>query len=149
MAIRRPLFTGRATVPVLWDKETHTIVNNESADIIRMFNREFDDITQEFTDYYPEALAAEIDQSDDLWLTALEIHPRHVGFQHALLWLDLPATSQVLEIDDARLRAGQLPDVGSGPYRGDCSFTNGNRLTDGELRVDGQPVDPLQWLKKR
>ena len=60
-----PLFTGRATVPVLWDKETHTIVNNESADIIRMFNHEFDDITQEFTDYYPDALAAEIDQIND------------------------------------------------------------------------------------
>jgi len=60
-----PLFTGRATVPVLWDKEVHTIVNNESADIIRMFNREFDDITQEFTDYYPEALAAEIDQINE------------------------------------------------------------------------------------
>ena len=59
-----PLFTGRATVPVLWDKETHTIINNESADIIRMFNREFDDMTDELTDYYPEALAGEIDQID-------------------------------------------------------------------------------------
>ena len=57
-----PLYSGRATLPVLWDKETNTIVNNESADIIRMFNREFDDITQELTDYYPEALAAEIDE---------------------------------------------------------------------------------------
>jgi putative glutathione S-transferase len=57
-----PLYTGRATVPVLWDKDGHTIVNNESADIIRMFNREFDEITHELTDYYPQALAAEIDQ---------------------------------------------------------------------------------------
>ena len=57
-----PLYTGRATVPILWDKDSHTIVNNESADIIRMFNREFDEITHEFTDYYPPALAAEIDQ---------------------------------------------------------------------------------------
>jgi glutathionyl-hydroquinone reductase len=60
-----PLFTGRATVPVLWDEETHTIVNNESGDIIRMFDREFDDITQEVTDYYPEALAYEIDQINE------------------------------------------------------------------------------------
>lgn len=57
-----PLYTGRATLPVLWDKEAHTIVNNESADIIRMFNREFDDITHELTDYYPEALSAEIEE---------------------------------------------------------------------------------------
>src|SRR5262249_7459128 len=40
-----PLFTGRATVPVLWDKDTNAIVSNESADIIRMFNREFDELT--------------------------------------------------------------------------------------------------------
>ena len=57
-----PLFTGRATVPVLWDKESNAIVNNESADIIRMLNSEFEDITHELTDYYPGALAAEIDE---------------------------------------------------------------------------------------
>lgn len=57
-----PLYTGRATLPVLWDKEAHTIVNNESADIIRMFNGEFDDLTHELTDYYPEALSAEIEE---------------------------------------------------------------------------------------
>jgi len=57
-----PLFTGRATVPVLWDKETHGIVNNESSDIIRMLNSEFDEITHELTNYYPDALAAEIDE---------------------------------------------------------------------------------------
>ena len=57
-----PLFSGRATVPVLWDKESNAIVNNESSDIIRMFNSEFDEITHELNDYYPEALAAEIDE---------------------------------------------------------------------------------------
>jgi glutathionyl-hydroquinone reductase len=57
-----PLFTGRATVPVLWDKTTHGIVNNESSDIIRMLNSEFDDITHELTNFYPDALANEIDE---------------------------------------------------------------------------------------
>jgi putative glutathione S-transferase len=60
-----PLYTGRATVPVLWDKETHTIVNNESGDIIRMFNREFDELTNELTDFYPEAYSKEIDEIND------------------------------------------------------------------------------------
>ena len=60
-----PLYTGRATLPVLWDKENHTIVNNESADIIRMFNHEFEDLTDEVTDYYPEALSAEIDEINE------------------------------------------------------------------------------------
>jgi putative glutathione S-transferase len=41
-----PLYTGRATVPVLWDKHSNTIVNNESADILRMFNSEFDEINE-------------------------------------------------------------------------------------------------------
>jgi glutathionyl-hydroquinone reductase len=57
-----PLYSGRATVPVLWDRETHGIVNNESADIIRMMNSEFDAITHDLTNFYPEALAREIDQ---------------------------------------------------------------------------------------
>ena len=57
-----PLFSGRATVPVLWDKESNAIVNNESSDILRMLNSEFDEITHDVTDYYPAALAAEIDE---------------------------------------------------------------------------------------
>jgi putative glutathione S-transferase len=56
-----PGFTGRVTVPVLWDKERRMIVNNESADIIRMLNREFDALTDRRADYYPPTLAAEID----------------------------------------------------------------------------------------
>src|ERR1700689_907528 len=48
-----PQYSGRASVPVLWDKETSTIVNNESSEIIRMFNREFADFTDDRTDYCP------------------------------------------------------------------------------------------------
>ncbi len=54
-------YTGRVTVPVLWDKQTGTIVSNESADIIRMFNSAFDGIGASPGDYYPETLRAEID----------------------------------------------------------------------------------------
>src|SRR4030095_14322636 len=56
-----PKFSGRATVPVLWAKRTSRIVNNESADIIRMFNSAFDRLGATPGDYYPEALRAEID----------------------------------------------------------------------------------------
>jgi putative glutathione S-transferase len=54
-------YTGKCTVPTLWDKKTGRIVNNESSDIIRMFNSEFNAITGDTTDFYPPALRAEID----------------------------------------------------------------------------------------
>ncbi|BAQ64965.1 glutathione S-transferase family protein [Geminocystis sp. NIES-3709] len=58
-------YTGKVTVPVLWDKETHTIVNNESAEIIRMFNSAFNRIGGKENDYYPKDLRQEIDSLND------------------------------------------------------------------------------------
>ncbi|MBD3679934.1 MAG: glutathione S-transferase family protein [Rhodobacteraceae bacterium] len=57
-----PEFTGRVTVPVLWDKARGTIVSNESAEIIRMLNSAFDEITGNGDDYWPEARRAEIEE---------------------------------------------------------------------------------------
>ncbi len=57
----RPDFSGRVTVPVLWDKKTSTIVNNESSEIIRMFNSAFDGVGAAEGDYYPSDLKSEID----------------------------------------------------------------------------------------
>lgn len=53
--------TTRVTVPVLWDKKTQKIVNNESAEIIRIFNSAFNELTGNTDDYYPESLRKEID----------------------------------------------------------------------------------------
>jgi len=64
--IADPKFTGRVTVPALWDKKRRTIVNNESAEIIRMLNSAFGRFTNATTDYYPEALRAEIDEVNAL-----------------------------------------------------------------------------------
>ncbi|MBW3096131.1 glutathione S-transferase family protein [Pseudohoeflea coraliihabitans] len=58
-------YTGRVTVPVLWDKQRQTIVSNESAEIIRMFNSAFADIAPPSPDFYPEALRDEIDAIND------------------------------------------------------------------------------------
>lgn len=63
-----PDYSGRFTVPVLWDKQTNTIVNNESSEIIRMLNTEFNHLLpDEFAklDLYPENLRAEIDDQND------------------------------------------------------------------------------------
>ena len=57
-----PDYTGRVTVPLLWDKKTGTIVSNESSEIIRMFNSAFNELTGNTDDYYPEALRPRIDE---------------------------------------------------------------------------------------
>lgn len=56
-----PNYSGRVTVPVLWDKQKNTIVSNESAEIIRMFNTAFNGLTGSTEDFYPEDLRQEID----------------------------------------------------------------------------------------
>ncbi len=57
-----PRYSGRVTVPVLWDKQRRTIVNNESGEIIRMLNSAFDGLGAAAGDFYPPALRAEIDE---------------------------------------------------------------------------------------
>jgi putative glutathione S-transferase len=60
-----PHYSGRVTVPVLWDKQRGAIVSNESSEIIRMFNSAFDAIGASRGDYYPEPLGAEIDRVNE------------------------------------------------------------------------------------
>ncbi|MCE9678677.1 glutathione S-transferase family protein [Shewanella sp. AS1] len=60
-----PRYTGRATVPVLWDKQRKMIVNNESADIIRMLNSAFDSLTGSTLDLYPKQYRSDIDSLNE------------------------------------------------------------------------------------
>ncbi len=62
----KPDYTGRVTVPVLWDKEKKTIVNNESSEIILMLNSEFDEFGNSTQDFYPPELRDEIDQINEV-----------------------------------------------------------------------------------
>src|SRR5262245_8529419 len=81
-----PRFTGRITVPTLWDRERRTIVNNESAEIIRMFNSAFNRFTNVTTDYYPEALREDIDRINALTYEYVNNGVYRAGFavtQHA------------------------------------------------------------------
>ena len=61
-----PGYTGRVTTPVLWDKVTGTIVNNESREIVRMLDTEFGEFATRSADFFPEDLRDEIDESIDL-----------------------------------------------------------------------------------
>jgi len=60
-----PTYSGRVTVPILWDKKSQTIVSNESAEIIRMLNSAFNALGDGELDFYPESLQAEIDEIND------------------------------------------------------------------------------------
>jgi putative glutathione S-transferase len=75
-----PHFTGRVSVPVLWDKQRRTIVNNESAEIIRMFNTAFDAFTPAKTDYHPAALRGDIDRVNALVYEAINNGVYRAGF---------------------------------------------------------------------
>jgi putative glutathione S-transferase len=75
-----PHYTGKVTIPVLWDKQTGTIVNNESSEIIRMLNGEFAEFARSDIDYYPAALRPEIDEINAFVYRSINNGVYRVGF---------------------------------------------------------------------
>ncbi|MGV2836521.1 glutathione S-transferase family protein, partial [Pseudomonas shirazensis] len=75
-----PSYTGRVTVPVLWDKQEQRIVNNESAEIIRIFNSAFNALTGNHLDLYPEALRPTIDALNERIYPAINNGVYRAGF---------------------------------------------------------------------
>ena len=75
-----PNYTGRVTVPTLWDKKEWTIVNNESSQIIRMLNSEFDKWGDASVDLYPTPLRSEIDKINDRVYTTVNNGVYRCGF---------------------------------------------------------------------
>ncbi len=75
-----PNYTGRVTVPVLWDRQTDRIVNNESREIIRMFDLEFTSFSRADVDLYPVALRAEIDEAIDKIDASISCGVYYCGF---------------------------------------------------------------------
>lgn len=119
-----PHYTGRATVPVLWDKKTKTIVNNESADILRMLNSGFGNLADNDIDLYPEDLRDAIDALNDHIYPRLNNGVYRTGFATTQLayeeaFADVFATLQELE---TRLASG-------GP------LLFGDRLTETDVRL--------------
>ena len=119
-----PDYTGRATVPVLWDRERRTIVNNESADILRMFNSGFGALARGTIDLYPQDLRAEIDALNDEIYPALNNGVYRAGFATTQLAYEeaFRDVFGMLERLEARLAAG-------GP------FLLGERLTEADVRL--------------
>jgi putative glutathione S-transferase len=118
-----PHFTGRATVPVLWDKERRTIVNNESADILRMLNSGFGALADGAVDLYPDDLRAAIDALNVAVYPSLNNGVYRAGFATTQAAYE-EAVSDVFAMLDAlerRLAGG--------------SYLVGSRLTEADIRV--------------
>jgi glutathionyl-hydroquinone reductase len=121
--IADPRYTGRVSVPVLWDKQQRTIVNNESSEIIRMLNSAFDAFTNERTDYYPAELRGEIDALNERVFMSVNNGVYRSGFastQEAYeeAFLDLFATLDWLEDKLSRQR-----------------YLAGDRITEADWRL--------------
>ncbi len=116
-------FTGRATVPVLWDKATGTIVSNESADIVRMFIDGFGDLADATIDLYPEALRAEINAWNARIYPALNNGVYRAGF----------ATTQVADEDAFHDVFAMLDKLET--HLASCDYLVGNCLTEADIRL--------------
>ena len=95
-----PQMSGRVTVPVLWDRQQGTIVSNESAEIIRMFNSAFDGLTGNRDDYWPEALWAGIEEVNALVYDGVNNGVYRAGFATTQAAYDA-AVAQVFATLDA------------------------------------------------
>lgn len=118
-----PRFTGRATIPVLWDKKTRTIVNNESADIVRMFNSGFGALADESVDLYPEALRIKIDAWNVRIYPSLNNGVYRAGF----------ATTQEAYEEAFRGVFAMLDELDG--HLGTRLFLVGERLTEADIRL--------------
>ena len=76
----KPDYTGRVTVPILWDKKTNTIVSNESSEIIRMLNSAFDEVGATAVNFLPKELLAEIDAVNEFVYSAINNGVYKAGF---------------------------------------------------------------------
>ena len=79
-AAAKPDYTGKVTIPVLWDKQTRQIVNNESSEIIRMLNTEFAGVAGNDVDFYPQGLRAEIDKLNEFTYGSINNGVYRCGF---------------------------------------------------------------------
>ena len=118
-----PEYTGRVTVPVLWDRERGTIVNNESIEIMRMFAAEFDDVRGDGVDLYPEGYRDEVDRIIDSIYDSINNGVYRAGFADSQAAYDEAVTDVFDALDhwDAVLA--------------DQRYLAGDRLTLADVRL--------------
>jgi putative glutathione S-transferase len=119
----RPEFTGRATVPVLWDRKTRTIVNNESSEIIRMMNSEFDEFGNAALDLYPATLRSTIDEINAFIYDAINDGVYRCGFAKTQSAYEQSFQKLFIALDRIEQRLGQQ------------RYLVGERFTEADLRL--------------
>ena len=100
-------YSGRVTVPLLWDKQQQRIVSNESADIIRMFNSAFDELTGNTLDFYPAALRGEIDALNRRIYPAINNGVYRAGFATTQAAYEEAFSELFAELDALEKRLGE------------------------------------------
>ncbi|MGK9067306.1 glutathione S-transferase family protein [Stutzerimonas chloritidismutans] len=118
-----PDYTGRVTVPVLWDRQAGRIVNNESAEIIRIFNDAFDDITGSTLDLYPEPLRPEIDRLNARIYPAVNNGVYRAGFASSQKAYEAAFDPLFNELDELEAQLGR------------SRYLSGEYLTEADWRL--------------
>jgi putative glutathione S-transferase len=118
-----PHYTGKVTVPTLWDKKTKRIVNNESSEIIRMLNSEFGAFGADPTDFYPKHLRAEIDRINEQVYTNVNNGVYRCGFARSQTAYDEAYDALFATLDEIEARLGAQ------------RYLAGNRITEADWRL--------------
>ena len=118
-----PHYTGKVTVPTLWDKKTGRIVNNESSEIIRMLNSEFAGIGAEPTDFYPQHLRTEIDRVNEQVYANVNNGVYRCGFARTQAAYDEAYDALFATLDEVEARLGRQ------------RYLVGNQITEADWRL--------------
>ena len=102
-----PHYTGKVTVPTLWDKKTRRIVNNESSEIIRMLNSEFKGVAGNDVDFYPAPLRAEIDKLNDVIYRTVNNGVYRCGFARSQKAYEEAYDALFATLDELEARLGR------------------------------------------
>jgi glutathionyl-hydroquinone reductase len=102
-----PHYTGKVTVPTLWDRKTKRVVNNESSEIIRMLNSEFKNVAGDDFDFYPPALRKEIDLINDLVYSSINNGVYRCGFARTQEAYEAAYDALFVALDELEARLGR------------------------------------------
>jgi len=116
-------YTGKVTVPTLWDKKTGRIVNNESSEIIRMLNSEFAAVGADPTDYYPKPLRAEIDRINEMVYANVNNGVYRCGFARSQAAYEEAYDALFATLDEIEARLGRQ------------RYLAGNQITEADWRL--------------